>query len=231
MQAMRTEDGGTNGGPLYKPASVLLPGMRLLAQLTSAEPGLALSLVQMQVPAGAGESADADLLTLSAAGLSLQEAAAGLSAAETLQLYGKLPQMVRQAQHDRVLACAHACAPASQLLLQSLLGCWRTCMCRRYCPLMRAFCIAQCSVPTALRFHPSLVADGTGSAALALHLSTMATVVSCTAVRMCNANSCNHKGARLLQETALRWAPRSLAICLQRCWMSSRRQNCFGRSP
>ena len=87
---MHTES--TEGGQSHDPASVLLPGMRLLAQLTSAEPGLALSLVQMQVPMGAGEGADtdADLLTLSAAGLSLQRAAAELPDAEALQLYGEL---------------------------------------------------------------------------------------------------------------------------------------------
>ena len=77
--------------PLRDRSSVLLPGMRLLAQLTSAEPGLALSLVQMQVPAGAGEGVDADgdLLMLSAMGLSLHHAAAGLTDNEALQLYGK----------------------------------------------------------------------------------------------------------------------------------------------
>ena len=114
LQAVRTEGRGAEGGPLHNPASVLLPGMRLLAQLTLSEPGLALSLVQMQVPAGAGAGeradADADLLTLSAAGLSLQKAAAGLSDAETLQLYGQLPRVAAQLHQSRRLACLHACA-------------------------------------------------------------------------------------------------------------------------
>ena len=85
------------GGPLRDPASVLLPGMHLLAQLTSAEPGLALSLVQMQVPSGA--EGDADLLTLAAGCLSLQRAAARLSDAEALQPYGELLPYRLQATH------------------------------------------------------------------------------------------------------------------------------------
>jgi hypothetical protein len=76
------------GGRLRGTASVLLPGMHLLAQLTATEPALALSLVQLQVP-GDAQEASADLLTLSAAGLSLQGSAVGLSDTEALQLYGK----------------------------------------------------------------------------------------------------------------------------------------------
>ena len=100
------------GGPLRDPASVLLPGMHLLAQLTSVEPGLALSLVQMQVPSGA--EGDANLLTLAAGCLSLQRAAAGLSDAEALQLYGELPQTLLERQSSESLCFAHACAQALQ---------------------------------------------------------------------------------------------------------------------
>ena len=108
VQAMQTD--GAEGWPLRDPASVLLPGMHLLAQLTSAEPGLALSLVQMQVPSG-GEG-DADLLALAAGGLSLQRAAAGLSDAEALQLYSELPLMACKAQLPE-LSCVHYCLCSS----------------------------------------------------------------------------------------------------------------------
>ena len=79
---------------------MLLPGMRLLAQMMTAEPASALTLVQMLIPSGSGDNAD--LLLLSAAGLSLQRNAAGLSDAEALQFYGKLPRslytIVKQAK-------------------------------------------------------------------------------------------------------------------------------------
>ena len=110
LQAAQADS--AEGGPLRDPASVLLPGMHLLAQLTSAEPGLALSLVQMQVPSSA--EGDADLLTLAAGGLSLQRAAAGLSDAEALQLYGELLPCSPHAQHPELLCSAHAYAQASQ---------------------------------------------------------------------------------------------------------------------
>lgn len=68
---------------------MLLPGMRLLAQMMTAEPASALTLVQMLIPSGSGDNAD--LLILSAAGLSLPRNA-GLLDTEALQFYGKLPQ-------------------------------------------------------------------------------------------------------------------------------------------
>ena len=85
VQAIRSK--ADMGGRLQGTASVLLPGMHLLAQLTATEPALALSLVQLQAP---GDSVDdsADILSLSAAGLSLQRSAVGLTDAEALQLYG-----------------------------------------------------------------------------------------------------------------------------------------------
>lgn len=103
LQAMQTDS--TQGGPLRDPASVLLPGMHLLAQLTSAEPGLALSLIQMQVPTGA--EGDADLLTLAAGGLALQRAAAGLSDSEVLQLYGELSSWLPSTANSH--ACGRPC--------------------------------------------------------------------------------------------------------------------------
>ena len=87
VQAVRSK--ADTGGRLQGTASVLLPGMHLLAQLAATEPALALSLVQLQVPGDATE-ASADLLSLAAAGLSLQRSAVGLTDAEALQLYGEL---------------------------------------------------------------------------------------------------------------------------------------------
>ena len=79
---------GSGGRCLPNATSVLLPGMRLLARLTSAEPGLALALAQLQLPADSG--GEADLLSLLTSGLSLQRGLAGLSDADALLLYGKM---------------------------------------------------------------------------------------------------------------------------------------------
>ena len=84
------QEGGGRSPP--NATSVLLPGMRLLARLTSAEPGLALALAQLQLPADSG--GEADLLSLLASGLSLQRGPAGLSDAEALQLYGEMQTCV-----------------------------------------------------------------------------------------------------------------------------------------
>ena len=88
MQCEGLAEQGGGGRSLPDAGSVLLPGMRLLARLTSAEPGLALALAQLQLPADSG--GEADLLSLLASGLSLQRGPAGLSDAEALQLYGKM---------------------------------------------------------------------------------------------------------------------------------------------
>ena len=83
---------GAGGGSLPGATSVLLPGMRLLARMTSAEPGLALALAQLQLPADSG--GEADLLSLLTAGLSLQRGPAGLADAEALQLYGEMQPLL-----------------------------------------------------------------------------------------------------------------------------------------
>ena len=85
---MALAEQGAGGTSLPDAASVLLPGMRLLARLTSAEPGLALALAQLQLPAESG--GEANLLSLLTSGLSLQRGPAGLSDAEALQLYGEM---------------------------------------------------------------------------------------------------------------------------------------------
>ncbi|CAK0783823.1 hypothetical protein CVIRNUC_007023 [Coccomyxa viridis] len=85
LRELRSLQQGAGGGSLPGATSVLLPGMRLLARMTSAEPGLALALAQLQLPADSG--GEADLLSLLTAGLSLQRGPAGLADAEALQLY------------------------------------------------------------------------------------------------------------------------------------------------
>ena len=92
MQCAGLAEQGGGGRSPPNATSVLLPGMRLLARLTSAEPGLALALAQLQLPADSG--GEADLLSLLASGLSLQRGPAGLSDAEALQLYGEMQTCV-----------------------------------------------------------------------------------------------------------------------------------------
>ena len=84
--------------------------MRLLARLTSAEPGLALALAQLQLPTESG--GEADLLSLLTSGLSLQRGPAGLSDAEALPLYGEMPPCFLTTCQLQLPAacCQQACA-------------------------------------------------------------------------------------------------------------------------